>query len=446
MRLAGRSSAYLILIFLSLTAAASFAQTMPAATADTAPKPAISSAPTSADVMRERINKAKAYLAVRNYNAAIFELENIRRESADASVQSVTSVLLMNSYLEKGDYRKAQDLLTASFNEQKTTKPNAFISYAAVAGQIAKVTRSVSERYRSFGISASDRSLPIEVLSDLEKMRELLETVITQIREISAEPGKASTAFGLLEEMTAARASIARDDYDAKRWREAVADWREQMASSRSVVVNAMDGSTEMPISGNPADSSLTISQKKSEVNEAKTFSKSTTEAPAPASVTTPNTATGPAAAASPASTPDTGRPRTIEKSETNKADTGKATTDSNSAVNSNNPTANKAKDPNSAKDKPAGPVAVGSLMPYATRQVQPVYPPAARSTRTAGVVRVELLIDENGEIEQIRSVTGPTLLQESAKDAVRKWKFRPMIIESQTVKIIGFVSFNFSL
>ncbi|NMV12107.1 hypothetical protein HKB26_02535, partial [Vibrio parahaemolyticus] len=113
---------------------------------------------------------------------------------------------------EKGDYRKAQDLLTASFNEQKTTKPNAFISYAAVAGQIAKVARSVSERYRSFGISASDRSLPIEVLSDLEKMRELLETVITQIREISAEPGKASTAFGLLEEMTAARASIARDD------------------------------------------------------------------------------------------------------------------------------------------------------------------------------------------------------------------------------------------
>ena len=83
--------------------------------------------------------------------------------------------------------------------------------------------------------------------------------------------------------------------------------------------------------------------------------------------------------------------------------------------------------------------------MPYATRQVQPVYPPAARSTRTAGVVRVELLIDENGEIEQIRSVTGPILLQESAKDAVRKWKFRPMIIEGQTVKIIGFVSFNFS-
>ena len=37
--------------------------------------------PTSGDVMRERISKAKAFIAVRNYNAAIYELENIRKET-----------------------------------------------------------------------------------------------------------------------------------------------------------------------------------------------------------------------------------------------------------------------------------------------------------------------------------------------------------------------------
>ncbi|MEO6335121.1 MAG: hypothetical protein ABIO91_09070, partial [Pyrinomonadaceae bacterium] len=58
--------------------------------------------PTAADVMRERISKAKAFIAVRNYNAAIYELENIRRESSDTSVNAVTNVLLMNTYLEQG--------------------------------------------------------------------------------------------------------------------------------------------------------------------------------------------------------------------------------------------------------------------------------------------------------------------------------------------------------
>ena len=75
--------------------------------------------------MRERISKAKAFIAVRNYNAAIYELENIRRESSDAALLGVVNVLLMNSYLEQGDYKRAQDLLSEFYNAQKTTKANA---------------------------------------------------------------------------------------------------------------------------------------------------------------------------------------------------------------------------------------------------------------------------------------------------------------------------------
>src|SRR5262245_27881931 len=65
--------------------------------------PLIEKQPTAAEIMRERISKAKAFVAVRNYNAAIYELENIRRESSDQSVNAVTNVLLMNTYLEQGD-------------------------------------------------------------------------------------------------------------------------------------------------------------------------------------------------------------------------------------------------------------------------------------------------------------------------------------------------------
>src|SRR4051794_1536720 len=81
-------------------------QTKPISMPVTAP---MQPAPTSGDVMRERIGKAKAYIAVRNYSAAIYELENIRRESGDPSLRGVVNVLLMNSYLEQGDFKRAQD-------------------------------------------------------------------------------------------------------------------------------------------------------------------------------------------------------------------------------------------------------------------------------------------------------------------------------------------------
>ncbi len=51
--------------------------------------------PTSADVMRERITKAKAFVAVRNYSAAIYELEGIRRETNEPTVGGVVQVMLI---------------------------------------------------------------------------------------------------------------------------------------------------------------------------------------------------------------------------------------------------------------------------------------------------------------------------------------------------------------
>ncbi|MER3429937.1 MAG: hypothetical protein C4324_02640 [Blastocatellia bacterium] len=437
MSLSRRRSSTFVLFFLFVPAAAAFAQTVPSGSADSPPKPAVTSAPSAGDLMRERINKAKAYLAVRNYNAAIFELENIRRETADPSVQSVTSVLLMNSYLEKGDYKKAQDLLTNYFNHQKTTRPDALVAYAAVAGQIAKFARNQADRYRAYGVAIGDRNLPIEVIADLEKIRELLEVVIAQARQISPETGKANTAFGLLEEATASRAAIARDDYDAKRWREAVADWREQLASSRSVVVNAIDGSTEMPISGNPAQTTIQRADPALVGAELKTTESAAAKPPKIEQVIDqPGRASG---QTSPA-TSNAGRPRSDSKSDPPPTNDDKPPTLPARTLASSE--SNKV----AAQTAIDRPVSVGSLMPYATRQMQPSYPPTARSARATGVVRVEVLIDETGEVAEIRNVSGPSLLQESAKDAIRRWKFRPMVVNGQAVKVLGYISFNFSL
>src|SRR6266567_1596060 len=128
------TSLFLVLFAFLLSAAAQTSpQTAPQQTAQATI--AVPQAPTSGDVMRERISKAKAFIVVRNYSAAIYELENIRKETSDPSVNGVVNVLLMNSYLEQGDFKRAQDFLTQVFNIQKTTKPNALAVYTSIAGQ-----------------------------------------------------------------------------------------------------------------------------------------------------------------------------------------------------------------------------------------------------------------------------------------------------------------------
>jgi lipopolysaccharide biosynthesis regulator YciM len=94
--------------------------------------------------MRERISKAKAFIAVKNYNAAIYELENIRRETGDQTVHGVINVLLMNSYLEQGDYARAQTFLKELSAAPKNGKPVQTAHYFSVAGQVVKGARTSS--------------------------------------------------------------------------------------------------------------------------------------------------------------------------------------------------------------------------------------------------------------------------------------------------------------
>jgi len=92
------------------------------------------------------------------------------------------------------------------------------------------------------------------------------------------------------------------------------------------------------------------------------------------------------------------------------------------------------------------GTMDVGSLIAFATKQQAPVYPTAAKSMRTTGVVKVEVTVNETGEVAEVQKASGPMLLQAAAKDAIKKWKFKPFTRDGQPVKATGFINFNFSL
>jgi TonB family protein len=468
-----------LLVFLIGMFAAVNAQTVPSA----APSPASATqqtqpslsqplvqqvrTPTAAEIMRDRVAKAKAFIAVRNYNAANYELESIRRESADQSLLAVVNVLLMNSYLEQGDYRRAQDFLNEAYKAQSTSKPDASANYFAVASQIVKGARNRVERYRALGLNPSDRMLPLEAVNDLEKMRETLELVVTQSKAISKDKTKTPDAMALLEEASVSRSMIARDDYDASKWQNEMADAREDIASSRSVVLSAV---TEMPAAAAPSNQTVAQNAQQVPMITNTGYSQPTSSPASNQPLVKPTVSSQPINA--PQQTTDTPQFVPTQQPERNRViseqtvtQTPVQTANTSQPVNQpiNNkpvqqPSAQPSNDssttasaatpsgPSAEPSKDSGPLNVGLLLPYAAKQQAPVYPSAARSMRTSGIVNVTVTIDEQGNVAEVQNATGPSMLQAAAKDAIRKWRFKPFVRDGQPVKAVGYVSFNFTL
>ncbi|CAN5804909.1 hypothetical protein BH20ACI4_BH20ACI4_33920 [soil metagenome] len=405
------------------------------------------SSPTTADVMRERIAKAKAYIVVKNYNAAIYELENIRRETSDANIHAMLNVLLMHSYLEQTDYKRAQDFLDGMYKDLKSKKPNAEMNYYSVAAQIIKGARTQVERYKNVGLSVSDRNLPLEAIVDIDKMRETLEVVITQSKELGVDK-KQTTALPLLEEAINARGTLAKDEYDANRWKLEVADAREDIVKSRSTIINAVDGTSDQQ----------TVPQNTVAANTQTVNNQTVTQPPIVEKKTEPVPAFQPV-------------PTSTAKVETPKEESKKTETVAENEPKANNQrqrlivgqnksqTETPTKQEETKTETPAetvannntdstdvSPMTVGSLIDFATKRVNPIYPPEARTMRMTGVVKVQVTIDENGKVTEVQDTDGPSLLQRSAVDAVRKWQFKPFMRNGQPTKATGYVSFNFTL
>lgn len=91
-------------------------------------------------------------------------------------------------------------------------------------------------------------------------------------------------------------------------------------------------------------------------------------------------------------------------------------------------------------------PVSGGVLNGQATELPKPEYPEFARRTRAAGMVNVEVVIDETGKIISARAVSGPPLLREAAVKAALRARFSPTKLSGQPVKISGLINYNFSL
>jgi protein TonB len=79
-------------------------------------------------------------------------------------------------------------------------------------------------------------------------------------------------------------------------------------------------------------------------------------------------------------------------------------------------------------------------------REVQPIYPAQARSTRLQGPVTLRAVIDEVGEVRDLRTISGDAVLAQAAIDAVRQWHYQPYRLNGQPVKMPIRITVNFTL
>lgn len=360
--------------------------------------------PSETTDVRTRLARARALAAAHNLAAAANEFDAIRKTTTDDSMRDVARLMLMGICLEEGNYMRAQNLLDEIYSTRTAQNESATEAYFALAGQALNGAREHLDRYRSFGINVADKELPSDALSDLNRLRMLLERIAEQARQMTVEDAKATAAAALLEDVSSLRLSLARNGQERQQWQGDLAYSRQKLSAEEARMT---------PVSAT-AQSPRTIPASLSSNNPTASNESLNNNA----SHTTVNPAT----------------PATNNATEKRSVQPAATTVAADTATSG------------SAKPPDGKPMSVGSLIEKATQKISPSYPQNAKSARVTGIVTVYVEVDQNGAVSTVQSTSGPMLLRQAAMDAARRWKFRPTLIDGQPVRVVGFINFNFTL
>jgi TonB family protein len=97
------------------------------------------------------------------------------------------------------------------------------------------------------------------------------------------------------------------------------------------------------------------------------------------------------------------------------------------------------------AQDKPQR---IGANVMQASRisGVNPVYPAEAKQNGIQGTVRLDVTIDKDGRVADLKALSGPAELIMSAIDAVKQWVYKPTLLNGEPVMVQTTVDVNYTL
>jgi protein TonB len=103
---------------------------------------------------------------------------------------------------------------------------------------------------------------------------------------------------------------------------------------------------------------------------------------------------------------------------------------------------------PSEAPPPPARVVRIGGQLkePKKVRHVQPVYPDLAVQSRVSAVVILEAEVDTRGYVRTVRVLRGHPLFDDAALEAVKQWRYQPLLLNGEPTGFILTVTLTFNL
>jgi protein TonB len=103
---------------------------------------------------------------------------------------------------------------------------------------------------------------------------------------------------------------------------------------------------------------------------------------------------------------------------------------------------------PSEAPPPPARVVRIGGQIaqPKLIRQVKPVYPDLAVQSRVSALVILEAEVDTRGHVRTVKILRGHPLFDDAAMEAVKQWRYQPLLLNGEPTGFILTVTVNFNL
>jgi protein TonB len=90
--------------------------------------------------------------------------------------------------------------------------------------------------------------------------------------------------------------------------------------------------------------------------------------------------------------------------------------------------------------------IARGNADEHLIKRIDPEYPPLAKAARLQGKVLLKVTISKDGAVTSVSVVSGHPMLIPSAVEAVKKWQYKPFLVDGQPVAVKTEIELPFSL
>ena len=100
------------------------------------------------------------------------------------------------------------------------------------------------------------------------------------------------------------------------------------------------------------------------------------------------------------------------------------------------------------APPPPARVVRIGGQIaqPKIIRKVEPVYPDLAKASRVSALLILEAEVDTRGYVKTVKVLRGHPLFDDAAMEALKQWRYQPLLLNGEPTGFILTVTMNFNL